>query len=99
MSSYRLRPAARAELAAIWRHTAAQWGTEQADRYLEDIIRQVEMVVNYPQIGGRAEGLDETYRKVRSGYHRVIYRNEGDEVIVVRVLHAKQDLPDDIEDE
>ncbi len=97
MKSYLLRPAAQAELASIWRYTAAQWGTEQADRYIGDIIRQIERITDFPEMGSRAEGLDDRYRKVRSGYHRVIYRNERSEIIVVHVLHAKQDVPDEME--
>ena len=99
MKSYILRPAARAELASVWRYTAAQWGTEQADRYVGDIVRQIELITEFPEMGSHAKGLDDRYRKVRSGYHRVIYRIEEDEVVVVRVLHFKQDVPDEIENQ
>jgi toxin ParE1/3/4 len=98
MKSYVLRPAARAKLASIWRYTAEQWGTEQADKYVGDIVRQIERITEFPEMGSGAEGLDDHYRKVRSGYHRVFYRTEGSEIIVVRVLHAKEDVPDDLGD-
>ncbi|MCA8927827.1 MAG: type II toxin-antitoxin system RelE/ParE family toxin, partial [Alphaproteobacteria bacterium] len=37
LSSYRLRPAAQADLEGIWRYTAEQWSADQADRYVDGL--------------------------------------------------------------
>jgi len=35
MVEYRLTPAAEQDLEIIWTHTLQQWGTGQADRYID----------------------------------------------------------------
>ncbi len=93
-----LRPAAEADLLAITHYTKAEWGEAQAKRYVEDLRRQITFAAEFPGAGSDAVGLPREYRKVRSGMHRVIYRCTDTELIVVRVLHASQDVPDDVED-
>ncbi|MBA4163570.1 MAG: plasmid stabilization protein ParE [Erythrobacter sp.] len=95
---YTLRPAARADLAEIWLFGAAQWDVPQADEYLAMITSRIETVAEMPGIGSPAEDLPSRYRKLAAGAHRVIYRAEDDAVIVVRVLHERQDVPDEIEE-
>ena len=93
-----LRPRAAADLLAISQYTKAQWGEPQAKRYIEDLRRQIEFAAEFPGIGSEAMGLPPEYRKLRSGSHRVIYRCTDTELVVVRVIHAREDVPDEIED-
>ena len=94
---YILRPAARAELVGIWSYTAERWGTEQADRYIGEITRRIEFLTEFPGMGGQALGLSAEYRKIGAGSHRVIYRYSESELIVVRIIHEREDVPDGIE--
>jgi toxin ParE1/3/4 len=93
-----LRPAAVADFRRISEYTKARWGTAQARRYFEDLRRQSEFAAEFPGIGSEAMGLPEEYRKVRSGSHRVIYRYAETELIVVRIIHEREDVPDEGED-
>jgi plasmid stabilization system protein ParE len=43
-------------------------------------------------------GLPAEYRKVRSGAHRAIYRCTATELVVVRIVHEREDVPDDVGD-
>jgi toxin ParE1/3/4 len=92
------RPKAEEEIEVIAAFTKAEYGERQAKHYVEDIFRQITFAAEFPGIGSEAIGLPTEYRKVRSGMHRVIYRHSGRELIVVRILHASQDVPDEIED-
>lgn len=92
------RPKAEAEITAIAVYTKAAYDDPQAKKYIEDIGRQIAFVAEFPGIGSEATGLPAFYRKVISGSHRVIYRHTERELIIVRILHASQDVPDDIED-
>lgn len=92
------RPRAEADIEAIVDYTKTEYGERQAKRYVEEILRQVAFAAEFPGIGSEAVGLPAEYRKVRSGLHRVIYRHTEHELIVVRIIHASQDVPDEIED-
>ena len=91
-------PAARRKMAEIWRYTADRWGIGQADAYLGQIYSTIARAVELPGIGGPVTGLPPIYRKLKAGSHRVIYRCTADELIVVHVIHEREDVPDEIED-
>ena len=93
-----LRPRAERDLEAIAEYTKTKWGEAQAKRYIDDLRRQIVFAAEYPGIGSEAFGLPAQYRKVRSGLHRAIYRCTNTQLIVVRVIHASEDVPEEIED-
>lgn len=92
------RPRAEADIDEIVAYAKTEYGERQAKRYVEEIQRQVAFAAEFPGTGSEAVGLPAEYRKVRSGLHRLIYRHTEHELIVVRIIHASQDVPDDIED-
>lgn len=92
------RPRAEADLDAITDYTIAEWGATQAKRYVLDIRRQIDFAVDAPGIGSEAFGLPAEYRKLRAGHHRVLYRYTDSEFIVVRIIHEREDVPEEIED-
>lgn len=93
-----LRPRAATDILAIAQYSKAEHGEAQAKAYIEDIRRQIAFAADFPGIGSEAFGLPPTYRKVRSGFHRAIYRCTETELIIVRILHEREDVPDEIED-
>jgi toxin ParE1/3/4 len=95
---YFLLPRAREDLQAIWSYTADEWGVDQADYYIGQIVTAFERAVAMPHIGSAVFGLPTEYRKARSGAHRIIYRTKGDQLIVVRILHEREDVPEGMAD-
>lgn len=93
-----LRPAALRDLTDIWLYTADRWGVDQADSYTSTIRSELQRALAYPAIGSPVEGLTDAYRKLTCGHHRVIYRCTDAELIVVRIIHARQDVPDEFDD-
>lgn len=92
-----VRPSAGADLDQTARYTKREWGEAQAKQYLEDLRRLIARAAEFPGIGSEAVGLPPEYRKLRSGSHRVIYRCTETQLVVVRILHFQQDVPDDFE--
>jgi toxin ParE1/3/4 len=92
------RPQAEADILEIVRYTKAEYGDDQAFRYTADLRRQIEFAAEIPGIGAETHGLPPLYRKVRSGAHRVIYRYDDTSITVVRILHEREDVPDDFDD-
>jgi toxin ParE1/3/4 len=93
-----MRPRAEADIDSIVEYTKAEWGEPQAKRYLDDLRRQIDFAAEIPGIGSQVVGLPGEYRKIRSGAHRVIYRCLETELIVVRVIHEREDVPSEIEE-
>lgn len=92
-----LRPRARRDLADIWLYTADKWGVDRAEDYTSAINRDIEQARDFPNVGSPVEGLPLGYRKLASGKHRIIYRTSETELIVVRIIHERQDVPDDLD--
>ena len=93
-----LRPQARADLMASAGYTKTAYGEAQARRYIEDIRHQIEFACGFPGIGSDAFGLPPLYRKLQSGSHHILYRCTTTELVVVRVILQREDVPDEIED-
>ena len=93
-----LRPGARRDLTNIWLYTADQWGVGQADSYVANLERERARALAFPAIGSPVEGLPAAYRKLACGKHRIIYRYNDAELIVVRIIHERQDVPSEFDD-
>lgn len=91
-SGWFIRPAAEADLSAIWRHGAAVWGVEQAERYADSLFAVFDLLVEYPEIARARQEITPPVRIHPSGSHLVIYRWEGQGVEIIRILHGHQNL-------
>lgn len=98
MNKLIIRPAARREITDIWLYTANRWGVAQADAYVRQIETVIARAQELPDIGSAVYGLPSAYRKMKSGSHRIVYRCIDNTLIVVRILHEREDVPDEIED-
>ncbi len=87
-----LRPAAQADLSEIWRHGAANWGVEQADRYADGLFAVFDLLADFPEMARERRELTPPVRIHPTGAHLVIYRVEGPDVEITRILHAAQNL-------
>jgi toxin ParE1/3/4 len=61
MNGYVLSRRAREDLKEIWNYTADRWNSDQADRYIEQLHRAIELVAANPERG-------RPYDQVRRGY-------------------------------
>ncbi|VVT13991.1 type II toxin-antitoxin system RelE/ParE family toxin [Erythrobacter sp. EC-HK427] len=90
-------PHVHTKLEEIADYTIAEWGQTQAKKYLADIRSQIEFAAEFPGIGSAVYGLSPEYRKLKSGSHRIIYRTNDSQLIVVRIVHERDDVPDDLD--
>lgn len=91
---YKISKEASDDLDEIWFYTFENWSVEQADRYLDLLIDEIEYLTESPESG-------KDYSHVRSGYfrstvksHFIFYKvnmNEG-ELEVIRILHQQMDI-------
>jgi len=90
----RYGPQVEAELDDIWIYVAQESGSiEIAERQVASITEHFFLLSKHPQLGRRRD--DDLRRGLRSlsvsGYV-VIYRVEGDDVLILRVLHGRRDI-------
>ncbi len=91
-SRWVIRPAAEADLSDIWRHGAATWGVEQAERYADGLFAVFDLLAEFPELSRERGEFRPPVRIHPSGSHLVIYRPEGQGVEIIRILHAHQNL-------
>jgi toxin ParE1/3/4 len=82
--------AASADLNSIWDYTEAEWSVAQAQKYTTE-IRDVCHALASGQKRARATSVRAGYMKYPCGAHVVYFRDLGDMLEIVRVLHRAQD--------
>ncbi len=77
----------------IWIYTLNKWTKEQADRYYDLIISEIEFVADNFLTGKSAEQTRKQYRVTNIKSHLIFYRKlENDIVEIVRILHQRMDV-------
>jgi toxin ParE1/3/4 len=92
MSGYVLSPRAQADLDEIWDYTAEHWDTDQADRYIREIQRAIEIVASDPQRGRPCDHIRPGYRRYPAVSHILFFRVVPGGIDIVRILHQRMDF-------
>jgi len=90
MKALSFSPKAEADINAIWDYSVENWGPDQADRYTDE-IRDACRALASGRKRGRAANLRGDYLKCSTGSHVIWFRDRGDRLEIIRVLHAAQD--------
>jgi toxin ParE1/3/4 len=92
MAKYRFTNEAVKDLEEIWSYTKQKWSLEQADRYYNLIIDEIEFVSSNPLLGRSIDYIKEGYRSTNVKSHLVFYKqHEDDTILIVRILHQSMD--------
>jgi len=92
-NKYRISQQAIEDLDKIWIYTLHKWSKEQADRYYDLIIAEIEFIADNYLIGKSAEQTRKNYRMSRIKSHLIFYRKVDNEIVeIVRVLHQRMDI-------
>jgi toxin ParE1/3/4 len=93
MVKYRLTNEALKDLDEIWAYTYEKWSVDQADRYYNLIIDEIEYIVSNPLLGKSIDHIKEGYRSSKVKSHLVFYRIGLDKTVeIVRILHQRMDV-------
>ena len=92
MSRYVLSPRAQADLDEIWNYTAEHWNEEQADRYILEIRRAIEIVARDSRRGRSCDQIRPGYRQYLAGSHILFFRTVAGEIDIVRILNQSMDF-------
>ena len=78
----------------IWLYTFENWSLQQADRYVNLIIDEIEYLANNPDSGKDFNHVRKNYRCSKVKSHLIFYRlieNQID-IEIIRVLHQSMDI-------
>ena len=93
INKYRISKQAINDLNDIWVYTFNKWSKEQADRYYDLIIGEIEFIADNYLIGKSAEQTRKNYRVTKIKAHLIYYRKAENEIVeVVRILHQRMDI-------
>lgn len=91
MSSYRLSPAAKGQIAEIYGYTHATWGREQADRYYRQLFDCFDAIASRRVVWrsiGAAFGAEGYF--CRCSHHFIYWRiDDGGDLRIVTILHER----------
>ena len=91
---YKISKEAGRDIENIWLYTIEKWSIEQADRYFNLIMDEIEYLAKNPKSG-------KDYSKVRKGYfrsqvksHFIFYKInwKNEEIEIIRILHQRMDI-------
>lgn len=86
-----IKAAARAELRNIYDFSVAEFGTRVAKSYLTGLRSAFDRIIEFPRIGPVYPDVFPEVRVFAYRRHRIFYQIDGDMILIVRILHSRQD--------
>lgn len=90
--AHRLAPEAEADLDELWYYVTSNASIETADRLVDSITARFFLLGTHPRAGRRRDDLRPGVRSFPVGEYVVLYRIEGDDVLIQRVVRGSRDL-------
>ncbi len=84
--------AAYSDLDDIWFYTFQKWSENQANKYFETIIREIELISQNPQQGKRMTKIKSDFFYFRSLSHYIFYKQDDESIQIIRILHKMMDF-------
>src|SRR5262245_2441152 len=89
--AHRLAPQAEADLDEIWFFVAKEASVETADRLIDSITTRFFLLGRHPHAGRRRDELSTGTRSFAASEYVVLYRLDGHDVLIQRVVHGSRD--------
>ncbi|MEN9895523.1 MAG: hypothetical protein RIR97_1375 [Pseudomonadota bacterium] len=86
-----LSPKAEHDLEDIWLYTYKNWSIEQADTYIDLILKHISDAGKGIGLARAAPELGKSIKRCNSGSHVVYFRETETRIVVLRILHGRMD--------
>ena len=93
---YRLTPKAETDIIAIAEAGLSRWGRAQAEEYHDGLYALFDLIASSPRMARERNELTPPVRVQRYGAHLVLYLIEGDDILIVRLRHGREDWQSDL---
>ncbi len=99
MAEYIISEKALDDLNNIWIHTAENWSVEQANRYYNLVVDEIEFVSENFETTKDFGSIRKDYRYSKVKSHLIFFKKiENTKIEIVRILHEKMDVKNRIND-
>lgn len=91
---YRISHLASQDLENIWLYTFENWSAEQADRYFNLILDEIEYISSKPDSGNDFSHIRKGYFRTRIKSHIIFYKIDKKKKLVeiIRIFHQRMDI-------
>jgi toxin ParE1/3/4 len=89
--TYRFSIRADAELISLYEESVDRFGARQAETYVAGLTAAFERLARTPAIAREREELVGRARAYRYKSHMIVYREEDDGILVIRLPNARSD--------
>jgi len=91
---YKISQEANRDIENIWLYTFENWSLEQADRYFNIIMDEIEYLTRSPELGKDYSQVKKEYFRSRIKSHLIFYKinRKIEEVEIIRILHQRMDI-------
>jgi toxin ParE1/3/4 len=90
---YEISKKANEDINSIWLYTFENWSQDQADRYYNLILDEIEYVADNFETGKSINHLRKGYFKTKVKSHIIFYnKTKKDTIEIIRVLHQMMDI-------
>ncbi len=97
--NYEISEKANEDINNIWLYTYENWSREQADRYYNLIMDEIEFIADNFECGKSMEHLRKGYRSTKVKSHVIFYKKSSkNRVQIIRILHQNMDVERRIND-
>ena len=78
------------DLLEIYRHGSRAFGEAQAERYLASLHTTFALLAGRPHINRERKSFSPPVRLHPSPPHIIAYRQQGADILIIRILHTRQ---------
>lgn len=87
-----ISPAAREDLRSIHQYGLRHWGMTRSDEYMNSLKAKLWQLLRQPKTGKARPELSPDIYSASVTSHIIFYRIHQQELQVIRILHARQDV-------
>ncbi len=86
------------DLEEIWRYTVEKWSIQQADRYYNLIIDEINYICKNNSSGKSMCHVRKGYRASKVKSHLIFYKVSNSTIEIIRILHEQMDIENRLDD-
>ncbi|MEM9078891.1 MAG: type II toxin-antitoxin system RelE/ParE family toxin [Bacteroidota bacterium] len=92
--NFKISQEANRDIEKIWLYTYENWSFEQADRYFNLIMDEIEYLAENPESGKDYSLIRKGYFRSRIKSHFIFYKinRKKEEIEIIRILHQRMDI-------
>lgn len=92
--NYKISYEAKNDIEKIWLYTFENWSFEQAERYFDMIMDEIEYIAKNPKSGKDCNDMRKGYFRTQIKSHFIFYKINPklDIVEIIRILHQRMDI-------